>query len=616
MRLGLNICRLELVDPDALERSIKIFRIRHDGTDPLGSAALLDVARRVCGCMGVAYLSSDEALMAFEGERSGARVARELRLASDGDDGWSAREVSPSWLVKGDQRSLLRVLLSSLPGKILGASEAENLMGSLYWRMPAYDVVTGSLVDELSFLRVDIGEDMSFRLSVKTFTRTTLKDQIRFERKPFEAYPLYRFNGVALHRCPSGTVADDVFIQRVRAWGRPEDRNIIDFYTYVESGARGGDVGNTKLGAFDRIMGLLEATYDGAVKLELETRDYDDGLYEAKDFSRRKAWDMSAALPKVSIKDTVGTHSSMEGACLLAHWLKGHGVTIGRGGVVLNFIREAQWYSNRKLPDAYIPATPDMVVQNCVWSRLASFRGSCKRKLEKGEPLAAVSHPAMESVLKEALIKWGCKIGWTDLAQVPEPITFLAPVAEDDCLGELTVEPSGSLSYREYPILKIEDGELSSLFLEDPPVCAMVFQDGSVNLIRETGLFTVPEKLHEHIERVRRDETPRGRIAKDVEASSLLGIGVVRVSDDSALFYAGQGKNVGKSSLKRSSNIRSLEALPDSELRLDLMPPLLEVDFVRLRQLTVVPWPLKFLREFHAMAHPAYQKVGAENNSE
>lgn len=633
MRLGLNILELDLTDPSAADAFMSVAEVACDRPEVVAGPDALDAMRSLEGTRGVVFRGRGRAYVSGTPALDAGTLARRLDAEVGPGGTWSCRRIQASRLAADDPRGFLRLLLASLPAFLMGRGGASNLMGHLYWRMPASDVVTGGVTDELAFLVFEVSEDLALTISVRTFTRTTLKDDIAFRRRPFEQYPLYRLEGTSLVRAPRGTVADDVFIQRVRRDAvRPRSKDLIDFYTFADGGGRGQrGVSQTKLGALSEVLGLLEAVYGGFATVTLGSREYPDdpGHRVVRDQSRRRAWELEGEMPPFAIRDAVGTKVSREATELVKRWLFEVGVQLGPGGVTLNFVQSPKWYRDRGLRDEYVPSTRGHVVQNVDIRQVKGFRTKVRNNAEK--PLASLKKNVFEAILKEVLIKWDCKVGRCGLATVPEALRFhvlldeLAeetegedgsaadggegsrqPAKRDPKVATLAVGADGSLEYGEAPLDRVEDWQVVDALSGherkgDDAVCVIEDADGNLNAIFETGLFTVPEDLAAHIARVRRKDNVRAQQAKTEEVSSLLGIGVVREGETSALFFSGLPYNPNIR-VARSSNVRRLEALDGSRLRMDLIVPLLDVDFVRLRQLTVVPWPLKYLREFHAMA--------------
>ena len=55
---------------------------------------------------------------------------------------------------------------------------------------------------------------------------------------------------------------------------------------------------------------------------------------------------------------------------------------------------------------------------------------------------------------------------------------------------------------------------------------------------------------------------------------------------------------LGVSSINRAANIRKIEPFKDSILMFEKLLPLMNVTFVHNGQLTIIPFPFKYLREY------------------
>lgn len=63
-------------------------------------------------------------------------------------------------------------------------------------------------------------------------------------------------------------------------------------------------------------------------------------------------------------------------------------------------------------------------------------------------------------------------------------------------------------------------------------------------------------------------------------------------------YFSGVIGNGMKAKVENSANIRRLDKYKDSELVIDKLLPLMDTTLVRNGQLTVLPYPFKYLREY------------------
>lgn len=122
---------------------------------------------------------------------------------------------------------------------------------------------------------------------------------------------------------------------------------------------------------------------------------------------------------------------------------------------------------------------------------------------------------------------------------------------------------------------------------------------GNINIIKDTQWITIPEifKVREELENG--NTAIRGVKNGKVEElfSSITDIKMFK-KDSSIYYFAGIIGNGMGYNIKKAVNIRRIEVYNDSKELFDGLLPLMDVGFVHNRQLTVIPFPFKYLREY------------------
>ena len=111
----------------------------------------------------------------------------------------------------------------------------------------------------------------------------------------------------------------------------------------------------------------------------------------------------------------------------------------------------------------------------------------------------------------------------------------------------------------------------------------------NINVIHETGLHTVPNIFGLKEELAKGNNKLKNKDARDNYLSALL---------DVKTYYCVGEMGVGINSTLSGVPIRRIELYEESKLFFDKLLPLMGVTFVRNGQLTVVPFPFKYLREY------------------
>ena len=123
------------------------------------------------------------------------------------------------------------------------------------------------------------------------------------------------------------------------------------------------------------------------------------------------------------------------------------------------------------------------------------------------------------------------------------------------------------------------------------------FADGSINVIKDAGIFTVPEigDIAELLDNG--DNKLRGKERREELLSSCLDIKMY--GDDGRCYYfvgtIGEGM---RQNIQRACVIRSVEGYAGAEVKFAQMLPMMNVTFIHNGQLTVLPFPFKYLREY------------------
>ena len=125
-------------------------------------------------------------------------------------------------------------------------------------------------------------------------------------------------------------------------------------------------------------------------------------------------------------------------------------------------------------------------------------------------------------------------------------------------------------------------------------------QNGEINIIKDTGLIGIPD-----IERICQELSTgntklRGKSAREELMSSILDIKSF-VRDDGRYYLVGTIGEGMRYTLNWATNIRKIESYKGAPLFYKELLPMMNVTFVRNGQLTVVPFPFKYLREYLLM---------------
>jgi len=169
----------------------------------------------------------------------------------------------------------------------------------------------------------------------------------------------------------------------------------------------------------------------------------------------------------------------------------------------------------------------------------------------------------------------------------------------------MKINPDGTFEIQEKELSLFETNEYSEMTeifeqgrTELETVRGVIkFADENINVIKDSGLFTIPEtaKIKELLEKG--DNKLRGRERREELLTSLLDIKLYEENGAYYYFVGTIGEGM-RQKIPRAAVIRKVEGYNGADLCFDRLLPLLNVLFVHNGQLTVIPFPFKYLREY------------------
>jgi hypothetical protein len=165
----------------------------------------------------------------------------------------------------------------------------------------------------------------------------------------------------------------------------------------------------------------------------------------------------------------------------------------------------------------------------------------------------------------------------------------------------MTIKPDGSFTFSEQKLNLFEMSEYSdciNIFEDEPTVCGIIKrQNGDINVISNTDWITIPEIDKINLELSAGNTHLRGKQKREEFLSSILDIKLFDIGTTKYYFVGTIGYGM-KCKVNTAANIRKIDAYKNAPLMFDELLPLMDVTFVHNGQLTVVPFPFKYLREY------------------
>lgn len=169
----------------------------------------------------------------------------------------------------------------------------------------------------------------------------------------------------------------------------------------------------------------------------------------------------------------------------------------------------------------------------------------------------------------------------------------------------MQVHPDGSFEMKEQELTLFEMNEYTdcvNIFEDAKTRCETVKgvirdSQGRINVIKDTGLITLPEASEIKALLDVGDTKLRGKERREEFLSSCLNIKMFDENGKQYYFVGTIGEGM-RWNIPRAANIRCLEGYEGAPLLFDKLLPTMNVSFVHNGQLTVLPFTFKYLREY------------------
>lgn len=219
----------------------------------------------------------------------------------------------------------------------------------------------------------------------------------------------------------------------------------------------------------------------------------------------------------------------------------------------------------------------------------------------------AISTIIHEMLIKDDLVKQKISLfDWNSLGMEGD-IDFGIEATDDKNTKYIfmTIHPDGTFNISEQTLNLFEDNKYNQCIeifenakINSEKVLGVIRDtSGNINIIKNTGWFTIPEIYSIKDELTNGNPKLRSKEKRNELLSSCLDIKMFNYGD-SKYYFVGTIGNGMKQSINRAANIRKIEPFEDSALMFEKLLPLMNVSFVRNGQLTVTPFPFKYLREY------------------
>ena len=494
---------------------------------------------------------------------------------------------------------LIQLLLNSMGTYDSESMKFNNLTGHLYcfhsdWIKRGKEG-NADVIWKVPCLEISVSSSMNLELNVRTFTSELLRNRITFSKRKFEDYPKYVFsaNNTLKRRLKGDTKT--CFIQR-QIDGVKTEITFLDLQSKKK-------FEHTKMGVLQSVITGFNEKFAEICQLEFQSKEVKCRRDYSKSVQKENAKRIREILEEtgVHLVDRIGDDYSAIFIKNIKQLLEKKYEIIATAGkrvkkdkLNIMLIHNAEYYNG--VNDPHDEIYDGAAVQHITF-----------------EDFSDSSEFALATVIHEIIIKKDIEEGritlfdWEKLGFDRE-ISFgmEAEIDEVKRYFFIKVNPDGTFEIweQEFSLFEMNEySEMTEIFEQGRTRSETVkgvirFADGSINVIKDTGLFTIPEtaKIAELL--YAGDNKLRGRERREELMSSLLDIKLYEENGACYYFVGTIGEGM-RQKIPRAAVIRKVEGYNnESDLCFDRLLPLMNVSFVHNGQLTVIPFPFKYLREY------------------
>lgn len=580
-------------DKELFSKNYDIFCIRTSEKHFKNGAYIIDAPLLSNNVCSVLFKSGREIFVLMKSNGSNKSLLKNAILKEDGADRITISQVTPNSL-KDD--IVFQLMLNSLGNYESPLLKFNNLTGHLYCFHPNW-LIRGrkseaDVVFKVPCLELRLSSEFRLNMEVHTFTSELLRNKIEFKKKKFDEYPKYIFSA---HNTLRRKLKDDVgysFIMRQTKNAKTEiaflDIQNIDRFN------------QSKMGILTTVLENFNDRFSSIAHLDFESITD----YKALDYTRSVANENKQAISDllsikpIKIVDCIDDEYSKifcKEICDLL--LSKYGIKTSCGKRVakdhlnIRVIHNAAFYADSDDPHRIFN---DVAVQHITFEDFSE----CSE--------FAISTVIHEMLIKADLVKQKISLfDWNTLG-LKDDIDFGIEVTDEQNTKYIfmTIHPDGTFNISEQTLNLFEANKYNQ--------CVEIFENakmnsvkvhgiirdalGNINVIKDTEWFTIPEIYSIKAELANGNTKLRGKEKRNELLSSCLDI---KMFNDgvSEYYFVGTIGNGMRWLINRAANIRKIEPFEDSILMFEKLLPLMNVTFVHNGQLTIIPFPFKYLRE-------------------
>lgn len=583
-----------MFDKESFSKNYDIFCIRTSEKYFKNGAYIIDAPLLSNNVCSVFFKSGKELFVLMKSSDTNASLLKDTISKEDGADRITISQTAVNTL---KEDIVFQLMLNSLGNYKSSLLKFNNLTGHLYCFHPNW-LVRGKkseadVIFKVPCLELKISPEFRLNMEIHTFTSELLRNKIEFKKKRFEEYPKYVFSA---HNTLRRRLKDDTgytFIMRQTKNAKTEiaflDIQNIDRFN------------QSKMGILTTVLENFNDRFSDIAHLEFASITN----YRALDYTRSVANENKQAISNllsikpIKIVDCIDDEYSKifcKEICDLLFSKYGikasYGKRIAKDHLNIRVIHNAAFYIDSEDPHQVFE---DVAVQHITFEDFSE----CSE--------FAISTVIHEMLIKDDLIRQKISLfNWNALG-LKQDVDFGIEVTDEQSTKYIfmTIHPDGTFNISEQTLNLFESNKYNQ--------CVEIFENakinsekvhgiirdasGNINIIKDTGWFTIPEIDSIKAELSNGNTKLRGKEKRDELLSSCLEI---KMFNDgfSEYYFVGTIGNGMRCLINRAANIRKIEPFENSTPLFEKLLPLMNVTFVHNGQLTILPFPFKYLREY------------------
>lgn len=601
------------VDRTELLKNYDIFRIDSQVKNPSkknpyfpNGAKMVDVPLEIGNVLSVVFDGGKTFYVLLKHRENNFILLNDELVKSDGGDNIISIDERDTQFKNVPEYIIIQLLLNSLGTYETESLKFNNITGHFY----CYDASwmkrfkgEDSQISQIPCLELKITKNLVFKWSIQTFTSTKLRKEIEFTTKKFDEYPQYVLSRNQTLRRKSKDSKEVGFIARQTKKCKTEITflNIRGFEYYKQC----------KLGVITYVLKNFREKYSNFVDIQfVRITNSNEYIVEPKLSEKTKVL-IGELIKKQPIKivDTIGDFNSKvyvkELQVSLEKRFGTKSIIVKRpqkNCLNLRLIHDKDYYDGGH--DPHNDKFEDCTIQHLTYE---NFRMNVT---------SAINTIAEELLIKKDILNQSISlIDWNSFKFTDDWIFGLRTFDNNTPrFFFMTVHSDGTFDFEELQLDLFHANKFSDcmeIFDNDADgmVCGTIQHNGLINIIQETELKTLPDifEIEARLKLYKQEvlEAENKRSVKGIRSNQykeqLLGscLDIKCYQKDGCQYYysgvSGYGLN---SSIQCAVNIRKILPYKGSKIFFDKLLPLMSVTFVRNGQLTVVPFPFKYLREY------------------